>query len=111
MLQEFTATNDVDEDGLPAGGNVTSIGLSIEWQKGPRGIDDYGELGEPNGAFVETVIAVALQRIEWYQEVNGGRFACEENANAIDYLRGALDVLDARTKDRQRRGVEGTHQT
>ncbi|KKM63315.1 hypothetical protein LCGC14_1475180, partial [marine sediment metagenome] len=28
MLQEFTATNDVDEDGLPAGGNVTSIGLS-----------------------------------------------------------------------------------
>ncbi|KKK87303.1 hypothetical protein LCGC14_2754620, partial [marine sediment metagenome] len=70
MLQEFTATNNVDEDGLPAGGNVTSIGLSIEWQKGPLG-EEGVDRREPNGAFVETLIAAALQRIEWYQEVNG----------------------------------------
>ncbi|KKK82601.1 hypothetical protein LCGC14_2801780 [marine sediment metagenome] len=110
MLQEFIANNNVDEDGLPAGGNVTSTGLSIEWQKGPLG-EEGPDRKWPNGAFVETVIAAVLQRIEWYQVVGNDKFACEENANAIDYLRGALDVLDARTKDRQSRGVEGTHQT
>ena len=110
MLQEFTATNNVDEDGLPAGGNVTSIGLSIEWQKGPLG-EEGVDRREPNGAFVETVIAATKQRIEWYQEVNEGRFACDENADAIVYLKTALYVLDQRTKDRQARGVEGTHQT
>ena len=108
MLQEFAANNFTDEEGLPAGGNAISVGLSVEWQKGPLGEEGLDRL-EPNGAFVETLIAVALQRIEWYQEVNGGKFACEENSNAIDYLKGALDVLDHRTKDRQARGVEGTH--
>ncbi|KKM95815.1 hypothetical protein LCGC14_1184370 [marine sediment metagenome] len=108
MLQEFTATNDVDEDGLPAGGNVTSIGLSIEWQKGPLGEEGVDRLA-PNGAFVETLIAAALQRIEWYQEVNDGKFECAENSFAIGHLRDALDELNERTKDRQARGVEGTH--
>ncbi len=110
MLQEFIANNNVDEDGLPAGGNVTSIGLSIEWQKGPLG-EEGVDRKEPNGAFVETLIAAALQRIEWYQEVNDGKFRCEENSQAIIYLRNALISLDQRTRDRQRRGVEGTHQT
>lgn len=108
MLQEFTATNSV-EDGLPAGGNVTSIGLSIEWQKGPLGEEGLDRL-EPNGAFVETVIAAAQQRIQWYQEVCEGKFKCEENEQAILCLYEALRYLDVRTKDRQRRGVEGTHQ-
>ncbi|KKL24967.1 hypothetical protein LCGC14_2410010 [marine sediment metagenome] len=110
MLQEFTATNDVDEDGLPAGGNVTSIGLSIEWQKGPLG-EEGPDRKAPNGAFVETVIAAALQRIEWYQEVSNGKFNCLENSLALDCLKTALEHLDRRTKDRQARGVEGTHQT
>ncbi|KKL50634.1 hypothetical protein LCGC14_2303550, partial [marine sediment metagenome] len=107
---EFTATNNVDEDGLPAGGNVTSIGLSIEWQKGPLG-EEGPDRKVPNGAFVETLIAAALQRIEWYQEVNDGKFRCDENAEAINHLSDALYILDERTKDRQARGVEGTHQT
>ncbi len=110
MLQEFTATNEVDEDGLPAGGYATSRGLNIEWQKGPLG-EEGPDRKEPNGAFVETLIAAALQRIEWYQEVNGGKFYCAENSQAIIYLRNALLSLDQRTKDRQARGVEGTHQT
>jgi hypothetical protein len=109
MLQEFVATNNVDESGLPAGGNVTSIGLSIEWQKGPLG-EDGPDRKEPNGAFVETVIAAALQRIEWYQTVNDGRFECTENIYAIMNLKDALHYLNKRTEDRQARGVEGTHQ-
>jgi len=108
MLQEFTATNNVDEEGMPAGGNVSGIGLSIEWQKGPLGRDE--ERQEPNGAFVETVIAAALQRIRWYQEVSEGKFQCLENTNAIAHLNDALRALNYRTERREREGVEGTHQ-
>ncbi len=110
MLQEFSSSNLTDALDMPAGGMVDGLGLIIRWQDGPRGIDDYGELGPPNGAFVETVIAAALQRIEWYQEVCGGKFKCEENNEAINHLSDALYILDERTKDRQSRGVEGTHQ-
>lgn len=108
MLQEFAAINNVDEGGLPAGGNVTALGLSIEWQKGPL---KEGPSSDPNGAFVETVIMATVQRIRWYQEVSVGKFACHYNDDALAYLMNAMECLDARTKDRQRRGVEGTHQT
>ncbi len=108
MLDTFSSSNLTDVHDLPAGGSVEGTGLSIQWQNGPLGTGD--ERKEPNGAFVETVIAAAKQRIEWYQEVNDGKFACNENDTAIDYLKCALSVLDQRTKDRQSRGVEGTHQ-
>ena len=109
MLQEFSSSNLTDVHGLPAGGMVDAVGLHIHWQKGPLGKEGV-DLRKPNGAFVETVIAAAKQRIEWYQEVNDGKFACDENRWAIDCLKEALKHLDTRTKDRQARGVEGTHQ-
>jgi hypothetical protein len=87
---------------------VDGVGLSIQWQNGPLGKAAFRI--EPNGAFVETVIAAALQRIEWYQEVCGGKFKCEENAIAISHLKDTLCILDRRTKDRIARDVEGTHQ-
>ena len=108
MLQEFEAHNATDLEGNPAGGLVIAIGLTITWQNGPLGRKPNQHI--PNGAFVETVIAAALQRLRWYQEASDGRFKCEENANAIDYLEGALEVLDERTREREARGVEGTHQ-
>jgi hypothetical protein len=107
MLQEFVAVNHVDDQGNPTGGYVTGKGLEIRWQDGPlgRGVERQA----PNGAFVETVIAAAKQRIEFYQSAGGGKFACKENEEAIDSLGEALAVLDRRTKDRERREVEGTH--
>ena len=109
MLQKFSSSNLTDVHDLPAGGMVDGLGLSIRWQAGPLGKEGTDRL-EPNGAFVETVIAAALQRIEWYQEVSEGKFACEENRQSIIYLNKVLGLLDQRTKDRQQRGVEGTHQ-
>lgn len=109
MLAPFSSSNFTDVHDLPAGGAVEGTGLSIQWQNGPLGVEGV-DRQEPNGAFVETVIAAALQRIEWYQEVNEGKFACNENAHAIDHLNGALYILNERTKDRVVRGVEGTHQ-
>lgn len=109
MLQEFMAHNVEDLEGNPAGGSVHGLGLTIEWQKGPLGEEGVDRL-EPSGAFVETVIAAALQRIHWYQEVGDGKFQCLENTNAIAHLNDALRALNYRTERREREGVEGTHQ-
>jgi len=103
MLAEFEAKNGLKE-GKPHGGTVKGTGLEISWQKGPLGRGT--ERKEPNGAFVETVIAAALQRIEFYQ---ASGFACSENASAIQNLKSALSVLDFRTQQREGAGVEGTH--
>ncbi len=104
MLSEFFSDQWSDEDRNPAGGVSCGRGFTISWQNGPLGRGS--ERKEPNGAFVETIIAAAKDRLEFYQE---SRFACEENANAIEFLKDALAVLDGRTNRREVEGVEGTH--
>lgn len=105
MLADFDSENWLDDEGNPAGGFVTGVGLQIEWQNGPLG---RGEKRlPPNGAFVETVIAAAKQRIEHYQE---SKFNCEENAVAIMHLDQALKSLNRRTERREEQAVEGTHE-
>lgn len=105
MQQEFDSANVLDDSGRPAGGFVHGTGLLITWQDGPLAVD--GERKEPNGAFVETVIAAALQRIEHY---NSTQFRCRENSLAITHLEEALHWLNARTNRRVVAGVEGTHE-
>ena len=105
-IQNCTVTNTTDDNENPTGGQVVGVGLEITWQDGPLG----GENQEaPNGAFVETVISAALQRIEFYQAASGGKFSCAENDLAIQHLGMALDALNNRTKEREARQVEGTH--
>lgn len=126
MLHKYTAKNSTDAEGMPAGGEVRGEGLIIDWQDGPlqrherdaryarhampweATLPKEGD-PNPNGAFVETVIAAVKQRIEWYQTVSGGKFACAENADAIDCLARALKRLDDRTQRRTTAGVEGTY--
>jgi hypothetical protein len=102
--QAITCLNHTNENGRPAGGSVTGIGLYINWQDGPLGRGDERVL--PNGAFVETVIAAAIQRIEYYQTL---QFKCRENALAITKLEEALHWIKARTNRREAQGTEGTH--
>ena len=104
MLDKYEATNNNDENGNPAGGVVDGVGLAIKWQNGPLGRDE--DRIQPNGAFVETVIAAALQRIEYY---NTTKFNCRENSLAITKLQEALHWLNSRTNRRECEGVEGTH--
>lgn len=104
MQQQFEAANVNDENGNPAGGYVEATGLRIDWQDGPLGRGEDRQ--EPNGAFVETVIAAAAQRIEYYQS---SKFHCVENAVALGHLRAALEILNERTRAREGRDVEGTH--
>lgn len=107
MLGSYDAINHTDAAGNPTGGSVHGTGLAIYWQDGPlgRGLDRT----EPNGAFVETVIAAAKQRLEFYQKAGGGKFACLHNAEAIAALEDSLAILGQRTAEREARGVEGTH--
>lgn len=104
--QPYTAENFNDENGNPAGGIVRGVGLRIDWQNGPLGRVGTDERIDPNGAFVETVLAAVQQRIEYYQ----GSFPCRENALAITKIEEALHWLNARTARRVAAGSEGTHE-
>jgi hypothetical protein len=104
VIQEIVVANNTDNDGNPAGGYARAEGMQIDWQNGPLAVD--GKRKEPNGAFVETVIAAAIGRLEYYQ---GSKFSCRENALAITKLQEALHWLGHRTAGREARGVEGTH--
>lgn len=105
MQQPFDAINEVDDQGRPDGGYVSGVGLQIRWQQGPLGRGEDRQ--EPNGAFVETVIAAAKQRIEFYNE---GQYRCRENSLAITKLEEALHWLQHRTARREAEQTEGTHE-
>lgn len=118
MKQAFTACeNYTNEQGYPAGGLVLVLcdkdefrshpAIHIRWQDGPLGRGEDRQA--PNGAFVETVIDAALQRLRFYEEAAGGQFQCEENAGAIEHLTEALRLLEQRTARREAADVEGTH--
>lgn len=104
MRSSFSSNHFSDAEGNPAGGTTFGQGFAIGWQNGPLG---RGEDRKPaNGAFVEDIIAAAVDRLKFYQN---SKFKCDENHQALVYLVSALDVLDTRTKERESRGVEGTH--
>lgn len=105
MRTEIHSSHFDDEHGRPAGGHTAGRGFSIEWQNGPLASD--GVRKEPNGAFVEDIIAAAIDRIEYYQR---SEFHGIHNAVALGHLYAAAEVLAERTRDRESRGVEGTHQ-
>lgn len=119
MQQPFESHQFSDVDGNPAGGSTFGSGFAISWQNGPLAspvlddcvIDDPNHAGNcrraPNGAFVETILAAAKDRLEFYQS---SRFACDTNAEAIAAIEVAIAALHRRTADREARGVEGTHQ-
>ena len=96
----------VDAKGRPAGGTTKGKGINIKWQNGPLVAKD-GTRKDPNGAFVEDVIDAAIGRIEFYQD---SEFHSLHNAVALGHLRAAAEALDERTREREYRGVEGTHE-
>lgn len=73
---------------------------AIRFQNGP--IKECGV----NGVTQEALLAIVIDRLKSFQS---GPFACESNAMALDACKVALDHLQHRTRERIRRGVEGTH--
>lgn len=74
-------------------------GCKIKFQKGP--IKECGI----NGIFQEDLLVVVRDRLKCFQE---GEYACRENEEALKHVNLALDNLNARTANREARGVEGT---
>lgn len=104
MFDKFFSEHWLDaKSGAPQGGVSSGRGFTISWQNGPlgRGADRKA----PNGAFVETVIAAVIDRINVYQTT---RFKCEENEKALGHLHQAMIVLQERTTRREAQNVEGT---
>jgi hypothetical protein len=97
------STMDINDEGWVTGGTTESLGLSINWQDGP-----LQDGWKANGATIEDVIEAAIGRLESFQ--NNGHSENAYNAQALVYLRNALSTLHERTKDRQRRGVEGKYE-
>lgn len=58
-----------------------------------------------NGITNEVLLAILIDRMRGFQ---GGQFSCRENALALTKLEEAKHWLEARTKARVARGVEGT---
>lgn len=96
--------NCLDANDNPTGGHVYGTGIKIDWQDGPLGRGE--DRIEPNGAFVETVLSAAKQRLEFFNE---GKYRCRENSLAITKIEEALHWLEHRTREREARNVEGTH--
>lgn len=102
------------KDGSPAGGwamdgyydhsQDSTPHFCIRWQDGPV---DRAAHERRNGAFVEDVLAVLIERVEFYQR---SRFACPENAAALGHLKAGLEQLESRRNDREERGVQGKHE-
>ena len=59
-----------------------------------------------NGVTHEVLLAIVIDRLRSFQ---AGRFACEENAKALEHIVAAQNILHTRTLKRMNRGVEGTH--
>lgn len=98
--------NTTDEDGNPTGGWVEAVGIRIDWQDGPRRLED-GSMAEATGAFIEDLLTIAVERMEFYQ---ASKFACRENAIIITKLQEAQHWARHRREDRARRGVLGAHE-
>ena len=59
-----------------------------------------------NGLTVEEAITEIIKRVSLYNS----KVPCTENIYVLEHLSLALDNLEARTKDREERGVEGTYE-
>lgn len=60
-----------------------------------------------NGVTHEALLAILIDRLEGFQR---GTYANTYNGEALANLKNAQHALHARTRERQDRGVEGTHQ-
>ena len=105
MEQQIQESHITDSNHNPAGGKSSATGFVINWQNGPLGRGD--DRKPPNGAFVESIIQAAIGRMSFYQR---SKFRCLENAEVIHLLKKSISILNGRTKARDQRGVEGTHQ-
>ena len=72
---------------------------TILFQNGP--INEVGL----NGVTHEALLAIVIDRLRSFQ---AGQYSCRDNAVALTHIEEALMWLQRRTRERIKRGVEGT---
>ena len=72
--------------------------ILINFQDGP--VKEAGV----NGIFVEDLLTIAVARLKHFQS---GEFPSERNEQAIKFIKSAHHILNERTRERVKRGVEG----
>lgn len=89
----------MDDTGVYSVSDSNGAGLAkFSFQSGT--VKDFGI----NGITNESLLAIVANRI---RALNSGQFSCRENSIALTKVEEALLWLEARTKDRINRGVEG----
>lgn len=71
----------------------------IQFQKGPRNVE-----GSVTGVLTGCVLAML---IDVAQDFQAGEFPSDENAQALEHMRAALDYYKRRADERASRGVLG----
>lgn len=85
----------MDDDG-------TILSRCIQFQEGPR-----GEETSISGVLDVDLLEIVRDRLISFQN---GKFACNENAEALKGVTMALEALNIRVKDRASRGVLGKNE-
>lgn len=87
--------------------SVDTIGYKVSFRRTVV-LFQNGPIAEAgvNGITHEALLAILIDRLEGFQR---GAYANRYNASALSALREAQEQLQARTRERVERGVEGTH--
>lgn len=100
VLESYTVIQEaVQSHSVPGGELIEAPYVRVVFQRGFP--SDVGI----NGCRVDDVIRVAIDKLESYQL---GELACEENAEALRYLKLARQTMAARIQRRKEQGVLNT---
>lgn len=77
---------------------------TIKFHSGPMG---EGTPNTPSGMADSTLLSIVADRLTAFQ---AGPFASEETGKALDMILEAASLLNARTREREARGVQGKHE-
>jgi hypothetical protein len=106
---------EIDADDVDPNNGNASHEYNLNWTMGNGDLGatlirfQHGPIGEVgvNGVTNEALLVIVIDRLRGFQS---SKFACRENALALTKLEEAFHWLEARTRNREKRGVEGTHQ-
>ena len=92
MMQPFASTHFLDGNGDPDGGTSYAAGIAVGWQAGEIQILEDGRYN-PNGATVQTVLAIVWDRLRFFQ---AHTTACDEYEQALNLIQDAIVALGDR---------------
>lgn len=75
----------------------------VHFQNGP--VKEVGKNGIQNIDLLD----ILLDRLEYLQTQDNGKYACNENKDMLDHLRKCKEIDKERTRAREKRKVEGTN--